>query len=463
MVELYRKYRVWLAMLIILVFAGYLRINSFWLPHVSGDEFHYVALGMKLDSCGLDGYNIKGVDYESFSLDGKSELTEIMLAPEADTGRLLKNMYARGRGYYDNALYNNSPALPFVIMLSQQSIGKSNGYFVSSTFIGKEIKRAKPETIFDAQFYLAIIPFVFSLMLILFTFFLGRQFFGNTTGLIAALLMAVNPVEIFVAHKIWADGMSAVFVVLSALFFLKGYKSKSWLLPVLSGLAAGIAYLFKQTAGFYVIGVMLFYILHNYKSFTTAKGLLRFFTNRFMLLFVGVFILATLFWLLKNMEVYGSPVYKYFPKTGVLDSFFQIKSQRPPAIFLFVLGVLFLSPLLALAWLNLVKYFRKFKNPTYQWQFLFMACWIFTYLIFLAVVFNAKEHRYFLPAYPAIAVLSAYILTLFRNWLDQLTKNIRWIGGNEIVFIMLVISARWSIPLVMDEVYQAGVLLLRPF
>lgn len=257
--------------------------------------------------------------------------------------------------------------------------------------------------------------------------------------------------------------MSAVFVVLSALFFLKGYKSKSWLLPALSGLAAGIAYLFKQTAGFYVIGVMLFYILHNYKSFTTAKGLLRFFTNRFMLLFVGVFILATLFWLLKNMEVYGSPVYKYFPKTGVLDSFFQIRSQRPPAIFLFVLGVPFLSPLLALAWLNLVKYFRKFKNPAYQWQFLFMACWIFAYLIFLAAVFNAKEHRYFLPAYPAIAVLSAYILTLFRNWLNEITKNIRWIGGNEIVFILLVISARWSIPLVMDEVYQAGVLLLRPF
>ncbi len=463
MVGLYRKYRVLLALLLILLFAGYLRINSFWLPHVSGDKFHYIALSLKLDSCGMDGYNIKRVDYESFSLDGKNEITEIMLAPQADTGRLLKNMYARGRGYYDNQLYNNSPALPFLIMLSQKTIGSGNGYFVSSTFFGKNLKKLKPESIFDAQIYLVIIPFVFSLLFVLFTFLLGRQFFGNAAGLIAAFLIAVNPVDIFVAHKIWGDEMSGVFVILSALFFLRGFKSNSWLLAVLSGLAAGIAYLFKQTAGFYVIAVFLFYILHNYKSFASAKGLLRFFTNRFMLLFVGFFILVTLFWLLKNMEVYGSPVYKYFPKTGVLDRFFQIKSQRPPAIFLFVLGVPFLSPLLALAWLNLIKYFRKFKRPEYHWHFLFLACWVFAYLLFLAAVFNTKEHRYFLPAYPAIAVFSAYILTLFRNWLNDVTSNIRWIGGDEIIFILLLISARWSIPLVMDEVYQAGVLLLKPF
>ncbi|MDZ7740664.1 MAG: hypothetical protein U5Q03_02650 [Bacteroidota bacterium] len=100
---------------------------------------------MKLDSCGLDGYNIKRVDYESFTLDRKSEITEIMLAPEADTGRLLKNMYARGRDYYDNKLYNNSPALPFLIMLSQKTIGSGNGYFVSSTFIGKNLKSKNPK------------------------------------------------------------------------------------------------------------------------------------------------------------------------------------------------------------------------------------------------------------------------------------------------------------------------------
>jgi len=154
-------------LVLVLIFAGYFRINTFWVAHISGDEFHYVALAMKLQDNGLNGYNIRYVDFENFSLDNKYTITELKTGVDS-IGMLLKDMYKKGRGYYNNPLYNNSPALPYLLMFSKKNLGGNLGYFVSSSQLQKTVKKQKPEVLFNAQFYATIWPFLFSMLIVLF-------------------------------------------------------------------------------------------------------------------------------------------------------------------------------------------------------------------------------------------------------------------------------------------------------
>lgn len=460
------KTAVPLTLLVILLLAGLVRKNTFYLSHTSGDEFHYLALALKLDSCGLDGYNIRRIDYESFSLDGKTALTEIMLAPEGEDGSLLKDMKKRGRGYYDNPLYNNSPALPYLLMLSQKTIGKGNGYFVSSSSQKRNkytIKPLKTESIFHGQLYAAIVPFFFSLLFVLLTFFLGKQLFGAVPGLIAAFLVAFDPVSMLTSQKLWGDEISGVFVLLSALAFIHAWRKNSFGWGLVSGVAVGIAVLFKQTAGFFMIGLVLFYIWQQRKQLTSLRTTLKFLTNPVMLAWGVAFILTTAFWFLKVYEVYGHFIHKHVPGEEVQDTFAQMKRSRPATFLVFLVGVPYLSPLMVFAWGALSKKLKLKVDENRRWQFTFLAFWIAAYFMALSFFFPGGEHRYFLPAHPAIAVLAAFVINEIRKKAIQKYQHWLWLTPNEMVIVGLILFSRWSYHLAIPAMNRAEVMLLQPF
>lgn len=142
-------------LILIILFAGWSRKNVFWLPHVSGDEVHFVGLALKLDSLGMDGYNIRGLDYAEHSPDDTITLMQYTLSPESDRGMMLDDMYRVGRGYYDNPLYLNTPGFPYLLMLSQRLFSPAKGYAVSSTYFdGQAVK--KDATIGKVQFFATI-------------------------------------------------------------------------------------------------------------------------------------------------------------------------------------------------------------------------------------------------------------------------------------------------------------------
>ena len=450
-------------LLLILLMAGWLRINTFWMPHTSGDEFHYLALALKLDSCGLDGYNIRGVDYEYFSLDRVNKLVELQMSADTGRGMLLKQMYADGRAYYDNPLYNNAPGLSYLLMWSEKTLGRGKGYFVSASNHGRDTLRMLPGDVFYAQFYAVFWPFVFGLAFVMLTYLFGRMVFEPETALIAAFLMAVNPVSMLVSQKLWGDEISGVFVLLSALFFFKAYKSRSAVLGLMAGVAAGIAVLFKQTAGFFLIGITVFYFWDNRRMLTTTAGMKQFFLNPFALSMVAAFLAVSGFWFLKVDEVYGEFIHKHLAGTEVNDSFAVIKRNRPPGVLVYLLGIPFLSPVFLFGWAAFSKKVRSFAGSDKQWIFPFLACWIFAYFFILVIFFTGKEHRYILPAYPAIALLSAYVVNRLREWGNQYTRSWKWLGADEFTVIFLLLTAQWSVYQASDVIYNAGVLLLKPF
>lgn len=451
--------------MVVLLLAGLVRKNTFYLSHTSGDEFHYLGLALKLDSCGLDGYNIRRLNSETFSLDGKTTLSELMLAPEGKDGQLLKNMKEKGRGYYDNPLYNNSPALPFLLMLSQKTIGKGNGYFVSASRVKQkyQIDKMQTESLFYGQLYAAIIPWLFSLIFILLTFFLGRQLFGNIPGLIAAFLVAFDPVSMLASQKLWGDEISGVFVLLSALAFIHAYHKRSFGWGFLSGVAVGIAVLLKQTAGFFMIGLVLFYAWQHRRDLTSLRSAGKFITHPVMLAWGMAFVLTTAFWFLKVYEVYGHFIHKHLPGEEIRDSFAQIKRNRPPTFLVFLVGISYMSPLMVFAFGALSRKIRSYAKSTQPWQFSFLVFWIATYFIALSFFFPGGEHRYFLPAHPAIAVLAGLVINHFRKKAWQRYPKWLWFNPNEITIIVLILFSRWAYHMAIPIMNQAGVLLLNPF
>ncbi len=449
-------------LVLVLIFAGYFRINTFWVAHTSGDEFHYVALAMKLQDNGLNGYNIRYVDYENFSLDNKYLVTEVKTSSDS-IGILLNDMYKKGRGYYNNPLYNNSPALPYLLMFSQKTLGGNLGYFIGASHLQKSIKKNKPQVIFDAQFYAAIWPVFFSILFVLLTFIAGKIMFDASTGLIAAFLIASDPVSIFTSSKIWADEMSGVFVLLSVIFFISGYFKNRYWMGLLSGIAGGVAILFKQTAGFYIIAIILFHLWHSRHGFLTFKGTFKTVFHPLMILMALGIVLTSGFWFMKVYSVYGEFIHKYIPGPEIKDAFKAIRLQRPPSVFIHTIGLLYISPFFFFSLFTLSGNIRsKFKIREKE-TFGFLWIWIISYLLILWLFFNGKEHRYFLPAHPAIALLSAFVLNKFRIYLNKWKFGWRVITGNEIIILLLLIYARWAVPIGLEAVYSGAVMILHPF
>ena len=196
---------------------------------------------------------------------------------------------------------------------------------------------------------------------------------------------------------------------------------------------------------------------------TTATGIKKFLLNPFALAMVAAFVAVSGFWFLKVYEVYGEFIHKHLAGSEVSDSFAVIKRNRPPGVLVYLVGIPFLSPVFLFAWAVLSKKVRSFAGSDRQWIFPFLACWIFAYFFILVVFFTGKEHRYMLPAYPAMALLAAYVLNRIRVWGNRYTRSWKWLGADEFVVISLLLTAQWSIYQASDAIYNAAVIILKPF
>ena len=450
-------------LLITLIIAALLRINAFWLPHISNHEFQNLSLALKLDSLGVQGFNLKGVDYEDFSLDGKTTLRELSVTDDNKQGMVLEKLKAKGININHASIMNTPPGLPFLLMLSEKTIGKNNGYFISSTKLGKQVKYYKPGTLVYAQFYAVIIPFVFSLLLVLLTYLLGVWLFGKVTGLIAAFLIATNPVSIFVSQKLWPDEIAVVFLLLSVFLFIKSYKHKALLFYLISGFMLGIATLFAPYSGLIIIGFVLFYYWDNRGKMTTVAGVLKTILNpAILLIIVGLIIPYTVWYFAIANGLSNWNIISYITNINGYSTLFH-SNHRPLGLFILLFGIPYLSPLFILSWLSFSKKLRSAVDLQKRWGFAFLFFWIFPYLTLILVFADNFEHRLALVAYPAIALLSAYAINYLRILGKQYTKYWKWLGADELVVIFLIVFARWSYYLIVALIYHGSNLIIAPF
>jgi 4-amino-4-deoxy-L-arabinose transferase-like glycosyltransferase len=117
------------------------------------------------------------------------------------------------------------------------------------------------------EYSATLYPLLCSLGSIVLTYYFGKTFFDEKTGLTAALLLAVYPLNIAYATRVMPDVPIAFFMALSAYIFLKNeQEKKTKLLYLLSGISIGIAYLNR------VSGLMILLFLAPYMAYRILRG-----------------------------------------------------------------------------------------------------------------------------------------------------------------------------------------------
>ncbi|MDI6826245.1 MAG: glycosyltransferase family 39 protein [Candidatus Aenigmarchaeota archaeon] len=115
--------------------------------------------------------------------------------------------------------------------------------------------------------------FICSVLGIITIFYLGKLLINETSGLLAAFLLSINPLDVIFSTRITSDVPLAFFMALTVLLFLSGLKKNKNKLYFLAGITLGLAYLVKILALSIVPFVLVYYLYQWYKIKKFQKGL----------------------------------------------------------------------------------------------------------------------------------------------------------------------------------------------
>jgi dolichyl-diphosphooligosaccharide--protein glycosyltransferase len=155
-------------------------------------------------------------------------------------------------------------------------------------------------SVMDAVGYsMAFVPALFGALLVFPVFFIGKILFGRKAGLLAALLIALIPIEISSGHgSAFAlfdhDSLNLLFYFLTFLFMILSIKEKdrvrSILYALLGGVCLGGLALVWVDAVFLYTLIMIYVVVQLLFDIFTKKIEEQFVLNMFLLLFVGVLV-----------------------------------------------------------------------------------------------------------------------------------------------------------------------------
>ena len=147
----------------------------------------------------------------------------------------------------------------------------------------------------DGDFAVILTSLLFGCLIIPVAFLLGRLAHGRATGLLAAALVALDPVMTICSQKVWLETTLVFFVVLSAYLYLKGFQSGRTVYFYSGGISLGLAALTKYPGILTIVPVWLFGMTDHKKA-----GQQRSF---FMSLVIPLVMLVP--WMGWNLKVYG--------------------------------------------------------------------------------------------------------------------------------------------------------------
>lgn len=434
------NYRI---LFVILLFSLLVRLPAFYLPHRSKDEVQYLGLAMKLENFGLKGYNLSGID----AVRNKNGIFDLIPSQNKTEEHLSEKfiVYLLGRfpEFYNRPLFHNPPLFSYTLMALHQLFTVDKPY----SAVYANLNLTNPLFLFfRTQFFYVAIPVVFNLLLIIATFFLGKTMFSRNIGIYAAILISVSPVSLLVSQRIWPDGMLSFFITLSLILYYWGRMRNKLAFIFLAGLSCGVSILTKSSGN---ITLLIVFIHEIWKNRKINKEFIIFFL-------ISIFVAAP--WYMMLLKTYGTI---FFMPTAYQEELMDISwlkfvNSRP--WFAYVVNIPLQTPLFFLAYLSIIKifigkYFKK-KEKIQLEKNIFLVTWFTAFIIcFLAVVpFGlGKELRYILPAYPAIAILSAeYIESIRVHLANKFSRITTFI----LMIILFIISSSWSLAVGLDNIFK---------
>ncbi|MFQ6094139.1 MAG: ArnT family glycosyltransferase, partial [bacterium] len=137
------------------------------------------------------------------------------------------------------------------------------------------------------------VSLIFGCLTIFVIYFLAAKLYDHRVGLLAALLLSIDPVHWICSQRVWMATTLAFFVASALLFYVLGRKRAPYF--ILSGICIGLASLTK------LLGILTLFIILLY-TLLAERDLFR--KRQFIILIISPFILQ-IPWILWNIKVYG--------------------------------------------------------------------------------------------------------------------------------------------------------------
>ncbi|MFC1570845.1 phospholipid carrier-dependent glycosyltransferase, partial [Candidatus Omnitrophota bacterium] len=388
-----------------------------------------------------------------------------------DKGYILKELERGNITYYDQPLHHIPFGFPLAIMASHKIFSGGDPYYLLAINDVEIMQNAPPgvglrnfrfdPAIRGKQFYSVIVPLVSSLLLIIMVYFLAKRLYSSeNVGLIAMFLMAISPIDILTSQKVWADDMTAFLMVLAVLLYIISIQKKMPLLALVGGLSCGASAITKQSGAFIIFVIVIWHFVSNFDRLRRKETFLSVVFDKYLILFGLGALAGAAYWFLKVHSVYGSPIYRpHQPKIAetARTAWFKTVGGRPWPVYL--IGIPFQNPLFTLAYISpLFLWLNKKSAKNTLFGIIWIAVFLYIFQVYLGT--GGKELRYMLPAYPAFAILGAYVANYLRVKID---KKAGFSIGTIILVAILAASVLWCVPMAYNTLFFNGALITRPF
>lgn len=448
MLSLPRKFH-WIAFAALLLLGGYLRGFAFFLPSNIGDPPSYQALAMKMNHGFMSHYNVLNYRMAPGEVPGTIDYVW-----ENDPRKWTA---MRTRASNRRPLNMQPPLLPTLMWLSHGVFKHSGPYTSVAQNLGAGVAKNPPWAFLRAQGYAIAVPFFFSLLGLAVVYLFCLRYFSWQEGLIALVLLAPSPLDLAVGTKLYSDGIVTTLAFSSLFLFLvslekTGRKALAW--AAAAGLVLGLAFLAKLQGILFASGFVLASLLHPKK---TAPWPRRLADPRLLVAGVLCFLVA-LPWNWLVYQTYGTPLPNTPQDPG--NPWFRYVFGRPP--YAYFLGTYYFMPASVLGWAYGLAAWLRPRRCFPESLLLFLALAYVLMMIALMKTGTAGlEHRYLMPIYPLLAVLSARALTwlwgkirpplLRRACVVLSVGGLLWLGwraaqvGLQYSFRNLVTFAPWGL------------------
>lgn len=317
---------------------------------------------------------------------------------------------------------------------------------------------------------------LFSLGITAVSYFLIKEMFNKKIALFVSVSISLSWIVLFYSGRVLTDIPSAFFIILSVLFFWKGYVSKK-----------GNKYLYFFGA-FYAIAVMVrmqnLMFAPTFLIFMLVKDKFKFFKDKHFWITVGIFALIFIPQIILYYTHYGNPLTDILahylgvnaggtttvnPLTGnnIFEYFIDLpkilggeNSFGKVTFFLFLIGLFYFFA-------DMILGFDKiFKDSEVQKRF-FILLWIVIPLLVLGYMSpDYPDERYIIPVLMFLFLIVWYPLEKAQKFLtkkSKITEKSTYILAFLLIIILLVPNLLWGFQLTDSkktsyaEVAEAGI------
>ncbi len=340
----------------------------------------------------------------------------------------------QGAGFTFNPHFFNYPALTFYIhfiaQLIHYGIGHLFGIYPNLDAFGKDL----PALVVTAR----IVTALFDLGTVAALYILARRTINETTAIIAAGLLAINPLHIKESHLIQVDTPLTFFCVVAMIFLYHCYRDREAKWYYLTGLTIGLAAASKYTGAFFIIALVA---VHMMKSSSLRKAFL---SLRDRKLYFSIAIAAVVFLILDPYVLLSFQEFHdgfAFEQQHIATGHLGVNSSQS-TLFYYLLDV-FPSVFgwgLFIVIIGTIMYcfVHKRKNE------LIILLFPIIYLIIIST-WEMRADRYALPAVPGLILIGAFGLTLLwkeaKKFLEKESKEPAANGKllQQIVMVCLIL------------------------